>query len=261
MKNILAEIVAHKQQELCGQKALRSLDMIKDAALSVPLRPSFSAALRSAPMGLIAEVKRRSPSAGLIREPFDPAAIAGAYQAGGAQAISCLMDAHYFGGGAADFRAVREAVSLPMLYKEFVVDPWQVYHARERGASAVLLIAAALPEAELATLNQLVDQVGLEVLFEVHDADEMAMARRLGARIVGINNRNLKTFETTLDTTIALREQAPEGCLLISESGIRTAHDVVMLHQAGIQGILVGEHLLRKDDLTAAVRELMSLCL
>lgn len=260
MKNILAEIVEHKRAEMIERHASCPMETLREDALAAAPAPCFSEALRSVPMGLVAEVKRCSPSAGVIRDPFDPATIAASYEAGGAQAISCLVDERYFGGGADDFSVVREAVDLPMLYKEFVVDPWQVFHARSIGASSVLLIAAALPEADLADLMVLVGGLGMEVLFEVHDAAEMAMASRLGARIVGINNRNLKTFDTTLDTTLALCDQAPEGCLLISESGIRTAEDVAMLHGAGVHGILVGEHLLRKDDLTEAVRGLMIQC-
>lgn len=255
--NLLEEIVDNKRGEVITRQAQRPLNDLKAAARDVALRPKFSEALRSAPIGLIAEVKRRSPSAGAIRDPFDPCAIGKAYQAGGAQAISCLMDNKYFGGGEDDFRAVRSAIDLPMLYKEFVVDPWQVWHAREVGASAVLLIAAALAEADLAGLKEEVCAAGLEVLFEVHDEEEMALATRLECEMVGINNRNLKTFETTLETTLRLRDQAPEHAVVISESGIRNAEDVSLLKSEGIDGILVGEHLLRREDLKTAVHDLM----
>ena len=257
--NLLEEIIANKREEIARHKEARSVDEVREAALEVGLRPSFSAAMRSVPIGLIAEVKRRSPSAGAIREPFDPGAIGRAYQAGGAQAISCLMDAHYFGGGEADFGAVRAAVDIPMLYKEFVVDEWQVWHAREQGASVVLLIAAALPASELAVLQAQVHEAGMEVLFEVHNEEEMDVACQLDAAIVGVNNRNLKTFETTLETTARLKSLAPADAMLISESGIRDADDVVFLRSEGIDGLLVGEHLLRKADLESAVRELMGL--
>ena len=149
------------------------------------------------------------------------------------------------------------AVDLPMLFKEFVVDPWQVWQARELGASAVLLIAAALPEAELASLMDTCREAGLEVLFEVHDGDELDVGLRLQAPILGINNRNLKTFHTTLDTTLSLRERVPEEVLLVSESGIRDANDIARLQAANIHAVLVGEHLLRKDDVAEAVRALM----
>lgn len=208
-------------------------------------------------MGLIAEVKHRSPSAGVIRAPFEPAEIARAYERGGANALSVLMDEKYFGGGEAHFREVRAAVSLPMLYKEFVVDVWQVWHARALGASAILLIAAALPESELSELMAEAREAGLEVLFETHDGDELSVALRLGAELVGINNRNLRTFETRLEHTLELMDRVPEGVTLVSESGIRTREDVERLRAAGARGVLVGEHLLRKPDVEQAVRELM----
>ena len=257
MSNILTKILDHKRGEVARAKAAVSLEQQRENALACPLPVAFGSALRSAPVGLIAEVKRRSPSAGAIREPFDPPAIAQAYQAGGAQALSVLMDHEFFGGGADDYRAVRAAVDLPMLFKEFVVDPWQVWQARELGASAVLLIAAALPEAELASLMDTCREAGLEVLFEVHDGDELDVGLRLQAPILGINNRNLKTFHTTLDTTPSLRERVPEEVLLVSESGIRDANDIARLQAANIHAVLVGEHLLRKDDVAEAVRALM----
>lgn len=255
--NILTKILNDKRVEIDGRIAAVSTEAMREAALAVPTRPSMASALDAAPMGLIAEVKYRSPSAGVIRDPFEPGSIAQSYEAGGAHACSVLVDHAYFGGGEAFFQEVRGAVELPLLYKEFVVDPWQVWHARQIGASAVLLIAAALEEAEAALLMDLCAEAGLEVLFEVHDADEMAMARRLRPKMCGINNRNLKTFVTTLDTTRDLREQAPDGSLLISESGIRTNEDVQLLASWDIDGILVGEHLLRKPELADAVRDLL----
>jgi indole-3-glycerol phosphate synthase len=195
-------------------------------------------------VGLIAEVKRKSPSAGAIREPFDPPAIARAYAGGGAQALSVLIDRPYFGGGPEDFAAVRAAVGLPLLYKEFVLDPWQVWHAASLGASAVLLIVAALPPDELAELAAAITA-------------EAQIAVDAGAAVIGINNRNLKTFVTSLETTERVRAVIPSDRLVISESGIRAAADVVRVGRAGARGVLVGEHLLRKDDLAAAVRGLM----
>jgi indole-3-glycerol phosphate synthase len=256
--SILDDIMADKRLEIAQRKITQPLAQLRAQAEAAPLPPSFSAALRSVPMALIAEVKRRSPSAGTIREPFDPAAIAQAYEKGGAQAISSLMDAKYFGGGEEQFRAVRSTVKLPLLYKEFVVDEWQIWHARALGASAVLLIAAALADAELLHLLDVCRTAGVEPLLEVHDADEMCRAAVSGAQLIGINNRDLRTFKTTLETTFRLKALAPAHCTLISESGIHTAADVHHLRTAGIQAVLVGESLLRQPDLQAAVRQLLS---
>lgn len=255
--NLLKQILADKADEIARRKRELPLARLKMLARAAPRGPSFIKALRSRPVGLIAEVKRRSPSVGLIREPFDPAAVARAYQAGGAQAVSVLMDGKYFGGGAEDFAAVRAAVKLPLLYKEFVMDPWQVWHARYLGASAVLLIVAALEKRKLVRLMRLIRQLGMEPLVEVHDAREFEVAAAVGARCLGVNNRDLRTFKTTLQTTVDLAARKPRGTLLISESGIRVAADVELVQRAGARGVLVGEHLLRKRNLKQAVRRLM----
>ena len=255
--SILDEIVAHKRVEVARRQDELALAKLQVMAWASPLPTSFSAALRAAPIALIAEIKRRSPSAGLIRDPFDPAAIARAYEAAGAQAISSLMDAQYFGGGEAQFRAVRAAVRLPLLYKEFVVDEWQIWHARMVGASAVLLIVAMLSDGELGHLLETCRVAGVEALVEVHDADEMRRAVASGVRLLGINNRDLRTFVTTLETTFQLKNLAPAGSLLVSESGIHSADDIRRLRAAGIQAVLVGEHLLRQPDLQEAVHRLM----
>ena len=255
--NLLNQILADKAREIAERKKTLSLRAVRTAAESAPRGPSFVRALRARPIGLIAEVKRRSPSVGVIRAPFDPAAIARAYEAGGAQALSVLMDEKYFGGGATDFAAVRAAVKLPLLYKEFILDPWQVWHARSLGASAALLIVAALERRKLAALMKLMTEAQLEPLVEVHDEREFDIAVDLGVRCLGVNNRDLKTFATSLHTSFALAARAPRGTLLISESGIRTAGDVARLQAAGARGVLVGEHLLRKRNLAQAVRNLM----
>ena len=255
--NILEQIIAAKRIELETRKKMLSLADLQAQLPKTKEPPAFVPALRCVPMGLIAEIKRKSPSAGLIREPFDPAAIARSYQDHGAHAISCLMDHKYFGGGEEDFRQVRNAVILPMLYKEFVVDTWQVYHAKAVGASAVLLIVGALSDHDLASLIQQILEVGLQPLVEVHDRDEMQRAIDAGADCIGINNRNLKTFVTTLDTTLELAAMAPSECTLISESGIKTAADVMRVKQAGAHAILVGESLLRQHDPGKAARALM----
>lgn len=253
--NILEQIVADKRVEIAGLK-----ERVPEHALVLPqgLAPDFMAALRAQPLGLIAEVKRKSPSAGVIRDPFDPAAIACAYADGGATAISCLMDTPYFGGGVEDFRAVRTAVSLPMLYKEFIIDSWQITHAQSVGASGVLLIASVLRDEELHLFSEEILRRGMTPLIEVHDKAEMERAIDVGAGCIGINNRNLKTFETSLEVTAELASMAPAETTLVSESGIKTAEDAVMLKEMGAHALLVGEHLLRRAFPGEAVKELLS---
>jgi len=257
--NILEQIIADKRIEVAGRKKLQSMESLQEQLPEAGTRPDFVAALRSAPIGLIAEVKRRSPSAGLIREPFDPAAIAQEYEANGASAVSCLMDNKYFGGGVEDFSKVRNAIGLPMLYKEFVVDPWQLAHAKTMGASAVLLIVGALPGEELLSFIRESHALELQPLVEVHDREEMRRAIDAGADCIGINNRNLKTFATTLETTFELATMAPADCTLVSESGIKTPEDVVLLKGAGAHAVLVGESLLREPSPGEAARRLMGL--
>ncbi len=257
--NILEQIIANKRIEVAERKKFQSVESLQAQIPEVGSRPDFVAALRGAPIGLIAEVKRRSPSAGMIREPFDPAGIAREYEASGAQAISCLMDGKYFGGGSADFSEVRNAVALPMLYKEFVIDPWQIVHAKTMGASAVLLIVGALTDGELSSFIRKIQALELQPLVEVHDRGEMQRAIDAGADCIGINNRNLKTFSTTLDTTYELKEMAPPECTLVSESGIKTPENVARLKEAGIHAVLVGESLLREPLPGVAAKWLMSL--
>ncbi len=256
--SILDQIIADKRIEVEQRKAQCSLADLRARLPQGAPRPDFVEALRSVPMGLIAEVKRKSPSAGMIRDPFDPVAIARSYQDNGASAVSCLMDQKYFGGGDGDFSAVRNAIDLPMLYKEFVIDSWQIAHAKTMGASAVLLIVGALEDVELAAFIEETRAVGLHPLVEVHDRAEMLRAIDAGAACIGINNRDLKTFITTLDTTFELASLAPKSCTLISESGIGTAADVALLKQAGVHAVLVGESLLRESDPGAAAAALLA---
>lgn len=268
--DILSEIIANKRIEIEAPDYFQTLEKVIEELPHVgtscddcdgkPARipvANFIDALTSTPMGLIAEVKRQSPSAGPIRVPFDPADIAKAYEAAGAQAISCLMDANYFGGGETQWAEVRAATTLPMLYKEFVIDPRQIFHAEALGASAVLLIVAALTDAELSSFIRLIEASGMTALVEVHTEEEMKRAVAAKAQCIGINNRNLKTFETKIETTLELMKLAPSGCTLISESGIRTADDIRVLKEAGIAAVLVGESLLRQPDLQQAVKNLM----
>jgi indole-3-glycerol phosphate synthase len=256
--NILDQIIENKRAEITERKRIYPLVELQAGLPEVTPRPDFREAIRSAPMGLVAEVKRRSPSAGLIRDPFDPVDIAISYAENRASAVSCLMDHKYFGGGDADFSAVRNAIDLPMLYKEFVVDSWQIIHAKVMGASSVLLIAGALSDGELESFMEETRSLGLLPLVEVHDREEMQRAIQAGADCIGINNRNLKTFTTTLETTYELAAMAPGGSTLISESGIKTPEDVVLLRQAGAHAILVGESLLRASDPGLAAAFLMN---
>ena len=256
--NILEEIVANKRIEVEALKKARPTSALRSAAEARGPAPDFIESLRSAPIGLIAEVKRRSPSAGPIREPFDPKAIALAYEKAGAQAISVLMDRKFFGGGEDDFRAVRAAVELPLLYKEFVVDAWQVWHAASLGASAALLIAAVLDDVLLKDFISLCREARLEPLVEVHDEKEMDRVAAMPARCIGVNNRDLKTFKISLETTIRLKPLAPKECTLVSESGIRSAADVARLKDAGVRAVLVGERLLRQSDVGRAAKDLMT---
>lgn len=255
--NTLDKIISHKRSEVGNHRFNFTMGQLREQSSGRPAPPKFADALCAAPLGLIAEVKYKSPSAGVIREPFDPAAIAAEYEAAGAQCVSVLMDQEFFGGGEEHFQAVRDQIKLPMLYKEFVVDPWQIWHAKKLGASAVLLIAAALPETLLSGLMAEIRHADLEVLFEVHNEEELDIALKLNAPLIGINNRDLKTFETSVETTLKLLPKVGKDIRVISESGIRTREDVERLRDAGAAGILVGEHLLRQTDLQKAVHELM----
>jgi indole-3-glycerol phosphate synthase len=249
--------VAHKRQEIAARRQQAPVETLRERALQREAPAPFEAALRAAPIGLIAEVKHKSPSAGVIRDPFEPAVIARMYQRAGAQAISVLMDERYFGGGEAHFQAVRQSVALPLLYKEFVVDPWQIWHAASLGASAILLIAGVLDRPALEDFVEECRAARLEPLVETHDRDDMLKITGLPIRCVGINNRDLRTFTVALETTLRLKEMAPDGSTVISESGIHSADDVLRLRQAGIHAVLVGEHFLRAADPERAVRGLM----
>jgi indole-3-glycerol phosphate synthase len=256
--NLLEKILEHKRAEIAEFRRTVSMDYLKSTASIRRAPPSFLDALKRKPMGLIAEIKRKSPSAGPIRPDLRPNHLAEQYEEGGAQAISILMDKHFFGGEESDFIMVRDTVTVPILYKEFVLYGYQVWHAAALGASAVLLIAAALSDKELADLIECAQSARLTPLVEVHTLEEMKRVAGLGAPCIGINNRDLTTFKVSLDTTFNLIEHAPAGAFLISESGIKTADDVVKLHAAGVQGVLVGEHLLKQGKVKTAVQNLMS---
>jgi indole-3-glycerol phosphate synthase len=206
---------------------------------------------------LIAEVKKASPSKGLIRADFDPVAISRIYEEAGASAISVLTDEKYFQGSLEYLKSIRTAVDLPLLRKDFVIDEYQIHEARAAGADAVLLIVAALTKGELAEFQEIAWRLGMTALVEVHTAEEMEVAVEIGAKVIGINNRNLQTFETTLDTTMDLASKAPKDSVLVSESGIFSRSDVERVASAGVSAILVGESLMREPDPGLKIRELL----
>ena len=253
--NILDRIVAVKHAEV---RALRGrASELRGRAMDMPPARGFAAALRRpGEVRLLAEVKRRSPSAGEIRPGADPVDVALAYQDGGAAALSVLTDRDFFGGELGFLERVRAAVDLPVLRKDFVVDALQLAEARAAGADAVLLIARILPGGRLAELHAEARAMGMDVLVEVHDEEEMGRAAGAGATLVGVNNRDLATFTTDLGLSVRLAALAPAGATLVAESGIRTAADVDLLGSAGFDAILVGESLMRQPDLRAAAAAL-----
>jgi len=259
--SILAEILEHKRAELAGAKRRTPpAELAERAAVAVGPMRSFRGALRAGePPRIIAEIKRRSPSRGELRDGFDPAGIARAYADAGAAAISVLTDAHYFGGSLEVFRQVRAAVELPLLRKDFLIDEYQLDEARVAGADAVLLIVAALPAERLAALQVHAEALGLDALVEVHDASELEVALEVGARVIGINNRDLQSFEVDLATTEALAPRVGAGRTVVAESGIFTAQDVRRLAAAGAHAHLVGEALMRQPDPGRALAELRNL--
>jgi len=263
MKDVLAEICAEKRAHVARAKSTLSENALLAAlAEASPPRP-FAAALEhhlaEGRYGLIAEIKKASPSAGLIRNDFDPASLALAYAAGGASCLSVLTDTPYFQGSNEDLRAARRQVALPVLRKDFILDPYQILKSRHIGADCVLLIMAALSDAMASELAATAAEHGLDVLAEVHDGAELDRALRLGVRMIGINNRNLKTLETDLATTERLAPEVPADRIVVAESGIRRADDLDRLAAVGARCFLVGETLMREPDVTAATRRLLRL--
>jgi indole-3-glycerol phosphate synthase len=260
---ILDEIVAWKRTEVANQKRIRPLDEVREELAGLPpprdlgwaLRPGASA--NGHHVRLIAEIKRASPSKGPLRPDLDAVALAAEYEAHGAAAISVLTDGRFFQGSLDDLRAVRQRVELPILRKDFVVDPYQLYEARAAGADAVLLIVAALADGNLGALHRLAGDLGLAALVEVHDAAELVRALKIGPRFVGVNNRDLRTFEVNLDTTLRLRSLVPGGVILVAESGVHRRADVERLAAAGVDAVLVGEALVRAENAGRQIRELV----
>lgn len=260
--SVLDEILEHKRQEL-PVLAQEGLEALRARAAAAPAPRGFGKALHERAqdrgIGVIAEIKKASPSKGLIREDFDPAVLAQAYAGGGAACLSVLTDREYFRGAPEYLSRAREASGLPALRKDFIIDPLQVFEARAMGADCILLIVSALDDDKLNELADLGLAQGMDVLVEVHDRAELDRALALDFRcLLGINNRNLATFETSLDVTLALRERVPGDRVLISESGIHTRDDLARLKDAGIAAVLIGESLMRQPDPGQALADLLA---
>lgn len=261
MADILDKIVAAKRAEIEERKALRPIWELERDALDRPPRGGFAQAARPERRGddirLIAEIKKASPSKGLIRPDFDPPLIARQYEQAGAAAISVLTDERLFGGSLAILDQVSRAVETPLLRKDFVLEEYQLLEARAAGASAALLIAAILDDDTLESLLREAARLGIDTLTEVHTEAELERAAALGAPVIGVNNRNLQTFEVDLETTLRLRPRIPSDRVAVSESGVFTRADVLRLQDAGVDAVLVGESLMRQPDPGAAARGLL----
>ncbi|MCB1743371.1 MAG: indole-3-glycerol phosphate synthase TrpC [Gammaproteobacteria bacterium] len=261
--DILKKILRTKAEEVVSRCEAVSLRAMSERAEQAPRPRGFAAALQArvdrAEPAVIAEIKKASPSKGLLRADFDPAAIAADYQAGGAAALSVLTDVSYFQGDDEHLRAARAACTLPVLRKDFTVDPYQVYEARALGADCILLIVAALGDAQLNDLAGLALHLGMDVLVEVHDRQELGRVAHMSGVLLGINNRDLRTFETRLETTVELLGDLPAGTLVVTESGIHSAEDVTMMRSHDVHCFLVGEAFMRADSPGQRLRELFQL--
>jgi len=258
--DVLRRILQRKAEEVAERRARVPLEALAERVATAPPPRGFAAALEAAIAvgrpAVIAEVKRASPSRGVIRADFDPAAIARSYAAGGAACLSVLTDVDFFQGSDRDLVAARAACALPVLRKDFVIDAYQVHEARALGADCILLIVAALEDGPLAGLSGLALELGMDVLVEVHDIDELERALQVPAPLLGINNRDLRTFEVSLDTTLSMRDAVPRDRRLVTESGIRAPADVARVRAAGVEAFLVGEALMREPDPGAALQRL-----
>jgi indole-3-glycerol phosphate synthase len=263
MEDMLQKILATKREEIALASSSVPMEEIKRRASVASAPRDFVGAMRSRiSAGLpavIAEIKKASPSKGVLREDFDPSAIAGSYEAGGAACLSVLTDRQYFQGAHEHVRIARDACALPVLRKDFIVDAYQVYEARAMGADCILLIVAALPVSVMRELEDHANRLGMAVLVEIHEASELEAALTLKTPLLGINNRNLRTFETRLDTTIGLLPRIPAERLVVTESGMLVPGDVKMMRDRGVEAFLVGEALMRARDPGMALSELFSL--
>lgn len=255
-QTVLDKILDHKVKEIAACKAQITLVDVQAQADDAPPPRDMLAALRRETVALIAEVKHASPSRGVLIDAFDPVALGTTYAQNGAAAISVLTDEKFFQGGLAYMTAVREAVDIPVLRKDFVIDPYQVYEGRAAGADAILLIVAALNDVQLAGLHTLITSLGMAALVEVHNERELDRALRLEPALIGINNRDLHTFDVSLDTTAQLARYIPDSITLVAESGIFTADDVAQMGHIGAHAVLVGEALVKAPDIGDKVREL-----
>ncbi|MEW6227684.1 MAG: indole-3-glycerol phosphate synthase TrpC [Bacillota bacterium] len=255
---LLDEVVRHKAAEVERSKRALPFAALKEKLRDIGSPRGFAGRLSSSEgVAVIAEIKRASPSRGLIREDFDPRELSRAYEEGGASAISVLTDERYFQGRREHISLAKEAASLPVLRKDFIIDDYQVYESKAIGADAVLLIVSILDDATLRRLLELATSLDMDGLVEVHTLEELGRAVEAGARIVGINNRDLRTFRVSLSTTIELASYVPEEVLLVSESGISCREDILMLEAAGVKAVLVGEALMRARDVGSKLRELL----
>ena len=252
MSDILNKILASKKTEVAASKLAVSLDQLQAQAEAQGEPRDFVGSIHKKVMAnkaaVIAEIKKASPSKGVIREDFKPAEIAKSYEKAGAACLSVLTDEQYFQGSAAYLKQARAACTLPVLRKDFIIDEYQVFEARAMGADCILLIVAALELAQMQKLEALANELGMAVLVEVHDADELALALQLETPLIGINNRNLRTFEVSLQTTLDLLKIMPEDRFVVTESGIFTPDDVKLMLDNQVQGFLVGEAFMRQDD-------------
>ncbi len=256
--NVLARIVETKRAEVAARKATTSLAELETGIAAQSKPRGFRAALDARTgHALIAEIKKASPSKGLIRADFDPPAHARAYQAGGAACLSILTDEQWFQGSDAYLKSARAAVSLPVLRKDFMVDPWQVTESRSIGADAILIIVAALDDGQMTEIEACALECGMDVLVEVHDDQEFDRALRLKSRLIGVNNRDLRDFTVDFQRTYDLLGRAPAGCTFIAESGLTTRADLDAMAAKGVHCFLVGEALMRQDDIEAATRALI----
>lgn len=258
VEGLLENMVSAKQQELARKTADVPVHVLEQLARECPPALDLRCSLRRPGLQLIAEVKRASPSRGLLCSDFDAPRLARAYAAGGAAAISVLTEEGHFGGSLADLRTVRQEIPLPLLRKDFIIDAYQVYESRVHGADAILLIAAILPDSYLAEVMALACSLGMSCLVEVHDVRDLDRALMSGADIIGINNRDLRTFAVDLDTTRRLRPLIPPGRLVVAESGVHTRHDLDRLRDWNVDAALVGEALVTADGPADKMRELLT---